>query len=395
MVRISERVHRVKLGVFGCILRYTNLKFYCKCREGYSLLTSSDRSSKRLEDILRKSKDERYHYDSRFSKGYILSNRPSKNKYFIIRLSFPENGLIAAVRHYMFSYPWFIRNGWIPAVDFEYAADMTEGKLGANNFWEDIFVQKESVKEILKKNYVVVGPLDSYYLDYDFMEIVNGADCTDIDTILVKFGRHAKGYYKKLNQAAKKCLVIRPELKNVYENECRALFAGKKRILGVMFREDFSEEFRRFQNMPVHNEILGFHPVCPPLDEVIDKIRVLYAKWDCDGLFVSTKYEFTINKLKEFFSDELMYLPRTRETCYRDRTVLDVPYQERRIKSEESRDEYLTRYFKDIYFLSKCEFLVGYSCGGTQMALVLNNGKYKDGYVFENNNVMASSYTNE
>ena len=354
----------MKHALFCFILRHFGLEEYIRFRNLYQWITGGgNKCDKQVQDVF-----EKYGIDEK-----------EDEKYLVITESFPEQGLIAIARRFLFSYSLAIRCGMTPILDVEYGCDLMEGKYGENDFWGRFFVQKADIRQAFLKPHIVV---DMFDLDERLAFDINGVYSSA--SIKLISGGKGKLYYKTLNALAKTCWQFKPEIKSMFAHECRELFGEKKRVLGVMLREDFSLEARNTQTCEENISLLQKHPVNISIEETIKLIEEMYYKWACDAIFVSTMYQDTIDRLEKIFGNRILYFYRSRANEYNNYDIYDISLDAR--KQECNEDENTTYYLRDIYALSKCSFLVGHVCGGTQAALVLNGGKYHDTYILENQN---------
>lgn len=142
--------------------------------------------------------------------------------------------------------------------------------------------------------------------------------------------------------------------------------SGKK-LLGVLFRGT------DYANMKPYG-----HHIQPTLEEMIMKVKEKINEWgDFDGIYVCTEVEEAIKEFETNFSIPVYYYPQKRFPQSTDCHLATVEF-------ERENDKYLrgAEYFSALWWLSKCDSLIAGRCSGSYIASQLNDGKYKNKYLF-------------
>ncbi len=121
------------------------------------------------------------------------------------------------------------------------------------------------------------------------------------------------------------------------------------------------------------------HPIQADAKMMIEKIEECIKMWkNYSKVYLSTEDGDILDILKEHFGEKLIY-----NNQYRFRNFNDVRLGEAKIERE--NDGFLrgAEYISSMYLLSRCESLVASGeCAGVGIARVMNNGRYKNQFIF-------------
>lgn len=168
-----------------------------------------------------------------------------------------------------------------------------------------------------------------------------------------------------------KYLKLNNETEAYIRNEYISLFKDNMKVLGVCCRGTDYEKLKP-----------AYHPVQPNLEDVAHCAQLLIEKYSYTHIYLATEdkdindyfekqfpHRIIINKrhyLGEIFKEQNL------DWCHQVILGIDnEPY----VKGIE--------YLSSIYLLSKCDGLIGGNCGASQLALLLNNFKYKNVNIFK------------
>ena len=326
---------------------------------------------------------------------YISKKRNANEKYCIFRCYTPPTGVLSTANVYIFMYEWAIDKGYIPIMDMEFEYDFMNFKLGEDNVWEDVFEQPLSVKDVLKKDWVLVKRqwVGDAWLPKTCLDI-NGVK-SDIRIHTVR--DNWREYYSKVNTYTKKCWNFRKDLIEEFENEYSYVFK-EENVLGVALREPFSVDADKIRKNPNAIDVYNKHPKVMGLNEIVEVIKEYIIEHNCSTIFVSTMYEESINLFKDVFGDKVVYVNRERQSLDKlDSPVWGMTAEQiynyyKEIELADSRKDRNVTYVKEVLALSRCDYLIGAPCGASIAALSINGGKYKDVYILPDINKDSKWY---
>lgn len=335
-------------------------------------------------------------YDEyRYRYEYFVSRKKSNEKYCIMRYG-EMVGIFSAAFEYLYAYDWAIANGYIPIVDHEYEYCFQINNFDEDNMWEYVFEQPISVSEALKKDWVFVAEMNLGNMWRPQMcKDINGKR-DDFRVHMVKDGW--REYYAKVNQCISKSWKFRKELLEEFENEYGAVFE-KGNILGVVLRENFTADVEKLRDNANAVAVFREHPKTIGIEDTINLVKEYIASHNCSSIFVSTVFEESLSAFIEAFGNQVIWVERKRDKISLIRPsshVWSMSEEERYLygkstQSTEEKRERCTTYVKEIFGLSRCDYLIAAPCSGSIAALSLNGGNYKDIYLLPDFN-NAKSY---
>lgn len=309
---------------------------------------------------------------------FISYEKRSKQKYVILRISNTGNGIFAVMRRAVFTIDYWEKRNFIPIIDYEFEDYFAKGILGEHNIWDKCFKQKKQVKDILNEPYVFVEDFGRLRASIKTCFSINKKF---YDQIVLK-RKGWKEYYKKINKYLMKNISKSDMVDEVLKSEFYSQVNENDIILGVMMREEFSQE--AYDLMPEERrKIMDKHPKVLNVKETIEIVEQYVNEKKIDKIFVSTMINETIEQFKEKFGDKVIYLNR-------ERTSLDVfkmntfelsPSDLRQdLKSNwgDCEIEIPIKYVSEVYALANCDYLLAAPSGGTVGALMINGGQYID-----------------
>lgn len=319
---------------------------------------------------------------------YFHSRKRSKEKYCIFRFVWGNYAHFSAANCYVFAYEWAVRRGYIPLVDMEHEYCFKTGHMDEENMWELVFEQPISVREALKKEWVLVKGIErkDEWLASTCMDINGEEDNHRIHIVTDNW----REYYAKVNGYISKSWRFRQDLLEEFEREYGEIFGGGP-VLGVALREEFSvdvEKLRESANVSAETvRVYRKHPKTMGVMDVIRLVREYSASHNCSRIFLSTMYEESLQAFVEAFGQRVVWVERERHSVninkFTDfeRNIEEQYYYVKATYSKEQVKEQNITYAKEVLGLSRCDFLIGAPAGGTIAALSLNGGKYKDIYI--------------
>lgn len=321
---------------------------------------------------------------------YFHSRKRSKEKYCIFRIT-RVYGLFAAAKLNVFAYEWAVSKGYIPLVDYEYEYCFKTGQMGAENVWECVFEQPISVKEALRKDWVLVKGIDrtDKWLSSTCMDINGDEEDFRIHIVTDRW----REYYAKVNGYISKSWRFRQDLLEEFEREYGTFFQTSS-VLGVALRENMSVDAEKIRESVNAGTVRVYrnHPKTIGVMDVIKLVREYSDSHNCSRIFLSTMYEESLKAFIEAFGQKVVWIERERQSmdiiknADFERNIEEQYYYAKATYSQEQEKEQNIAYAKEVLGLSRCDYLIGAPLSTTTAALSLNGGKYKDIYILSDLN---------
>lgn len=311
-------------------------------------------------------------------------SKKGKEKYCILRNKFPHNGVFATANQYLFMYQWAKENGYIPLMDWETIYTYKKRNIGEYNLWEICFELPVSVKEAVKKKWVLVESVGvGNKISENTCMRINGVKN---DWTLHFRKENWRQYYRVAHDYAKQCWKIKSSFLDEFMKQYASCFSKGKRVIGVSLREEFSVDAMALRDNKEVIEVYNRHPLTPGVKDIIQQVKICKDKWKCDYIFVATMCLDSIEAFRETFGENVIF--------YVDRKRLPLAEMLKQAawdglwdKSDEEINQIamsgetkdnMIGYVQEILGLSKCDYLVAASCSGSIAALVMNGGKYEE-----------------
>lgn len=286
----------------------------------------------------------------------LNSKKKDKNDiYFIIRRKQNGLGLYTYVCIVISYIAYAIAKGYIPVVDMENYPNiyMDNSKIGKINAWELFYEQPMGISLEDIPNGAKVIKSSATYLPNDTPFLTNLDD------------------YKLWNLWSKiyrDFIHFNNKTKKYTNNELKLI--SDKTVLGVLFRAtDYS------QLKPKN------HPVQPSLDMALNKVKDYVNKHDIKYIYLATEAGDAEKRFRKEFPN--MIIINKRE--YFDQQGVDfTKHILADVSFKRKNDNYLKgiEYLSSINILSKCNYFIGGACAGTYAAIIMNNEKYEDSFIW-------------
>jgi hypothetical protein len=330
--------------------------------------------------------------NEKYKFSYFHSKKASKEKYCIFRLVKPDYAVFAAGIQYIFACEYVRSKKFIPLLDLEYEYIFQQNNIGKENEWDACFEQEITVKEALKKDYVLV---ESFGMPNTWLSKM----CIEINGEKDDHFIHAKkdnwrSYYAKINPYVQKWWIVKEEVMNDYVQKVGKKIRIENKIVGIALRELFSKDVKKHEDDSDTN-LFANHPIMPRVEEILLVTKEYMKKWNCTKIFLSTQYQESLELFVKEFGENVIYLERERAefSNYSSGIVMDESNRNAKkyyeyIKKQNSN---LTKnvtipYVQEVIGLSECDFLIAAKCSGSIAALSLNGGKYQDIYILPDKN---------
>lgn len=282
-----------------------------------------------------------------------------EDKTFFV-VSRPNNwGLGSIAVMYTKYFEYALRRGWIPVVDMENAHTiyLENGKLGCGiNAWEWFFEQPcgYSLSDIKNAKNIVVAP---YHLVSKINSLIDFSTITSKEEL--DYWRSISTKYLRLSNDAKKYI-------SILEGEEQYKKFLSSNVLGVYCRgTDYLDAKPKG------------HPVQPDPRDVVNKAKELMYKLNPGYIFLVTEDERILSLFLKEFPNKVIYIPGQRYGKF-DSSKKWI-WQQDKMKN---RDGFLNgmEYLASMYYLSKCDYIIGGITGGLAGSLLLNNNNFKYRY---------------
>lgn len=273
---------------------------------------------------------------------------PDKTFYILSRFTRYRDGLFSHIFLYLEQLAWVDKHDVVPVVDMMNYRNqyLEEDKIGLENAWEYYFEPLSDccLKDVYESRNVFLGYDKELWLD----------DYQQYD--LEEYSRLWKKYIR-----------LKPDIeKKINDTKC-ALFQGKKRILGVLFR---GTDYNALK--------LNKHAIQPDIQEMFEKIDAELLMNDYEGIFVSTESQIALDQFREKYGCMVIYTNQQRFSDTGTKWLSDISF-------ERENDKYLRgyEYLETIMILSQCTSLIAGICYGSVCVKIINDGKYETALLIE------------
>lgn len=272
--------------------------------------------------------------------------------FFVIRRNSADAGLFSYVTFHLGWMQYALEKGYIPVVDMCNTKNtyLTKEEVGKYNAWEYYFEQPcgYTLEDIRSSKNVILGSIES----------------------APRYPGHAMANhleeYRYWKEFAQKYLILKEvhckELESLYEQ----MFQGR-RVLGVLCR---GTDYRNLKP--------SGHPVQPEIPDMIEKVKEVFEKYQCDYIYLATEDEEILNAFKAEYDEKLKFHDTVR---YRDTGDGNINLISEKNADKTPKDRGLD-YLFEIGILSKCNCLVAGSVGGTYGAMLLDE-EYEYWYIYD------------
>lgn len=288
--------------------------------------------------------------------GQYIQKRSSfrKPNYYIIRPPYAANGLFGIYLYALGHMEYAYKKNYIPIIDLKnyktvYSKN-TEGG-GKTNVWEWFFKQpgNVSLEEALSGSYIISRskPRGNNLP----IELMNG-------------NRKIYQQYCKLSQKIHLNQNTIQYIKRCY----KSLFTNRGQVLGVFCR---GTDYTLLKPCG--------HPVQPDKSFLIELVKKYMCQWECDSIFLTTEEQESIDLFQTVFPEKVIIVNQELVQGYSIKEGLLIEDW----KKKEGYNPFSSAlgYLTSIFLLSSCDYFIGAMTNGSAVALLLNNGKYKNKYI--------------
>ncbi|NBJ92532.1 hypothetical protein [Parablautia muri] len=263
---------------------------------------------------------------------------------------------------------------WIPIIDDTpglLRRLAIKGKKGGN-FINDIFdIQNDiPVSEVLKSQNVMFC---NTARRINMMRVTNKMD----ESYKIRLKNFFDVDEKELaywREFAHNNLRFKKDIQEELDNAYGTVIQGKKDILAVAVREgkmSLDEKTRKRAGEQRQ----------PSLNEIIRICKRCFKKWNCSYIYLSCEAPETISKFQEIFSKEnVLFLDRYRFSMKELKKIKSFKSGDKFYNSTSNIDNYELDYIKEMYILSKSDYLISAINCGVEAAYIMSSG-FKDQYI--------------
>lgn len=306
----------------------------------------------------------------------ICRNNPDDNERYLVYKYEGHVGLMTMILSVLGWLKYADKHGMRLVVDMASGRNIYRRKDG-ENVWEIYFKQPQSTPPDLslddiysKCNYALCPRVTRQTTMYDGrFNLARVFAKTLITFPLPRDYKNAQELHDVYCRLYAKYIRFDDSVAEYVRKEQDELLKNKGVVLGVLIRgTDYT------QGKPY------MHPVQPSPEQVIEEAVRLRETCHWDYIYLATD-EYAVEKLfRNTFPDKCIVNKRAYydQFDFRNKYLIDV-------KLERDNDEYLRglEYLSSMNLLSKCDMLIGGMCGGSQMALIMNNNQYKYVHLFD------------
>lgn len=326
-----------------------------------------------------------------YTEEFFLKWHPfSRKKYYVIRWEYQTSAHFSAARNYLAVAENVKYKGMQPLIVLQWRSDIKKRDLCLENEWENIFRQKKMQDVLNERATILVSKL---YVTADVI-MKTSKFASDINGDSADYTIHAtetnwRSYYKNVHKYVRRYWLFKQSILAETQKSYTQMFRPEENVLGVALREVFSEEYNDLVKNRDAKKRYRAHPLGPNVNEILDIVEACLEKWNCDKIFVASRFSDSIEKFEKRFPGKIICCERERQS------MVDVAEElnSRQKFIEESMGEDVEfrnrshriakEYVQETLLLSKCSYLIGAKSGQTIAALALNGGRYKDVKVLE------------
>ncbi len=284
--------------------------------------------------------------------------RSNADTVYLIGMYHERTGIFGYINNYLPHILYAVLKGYIPVIDMKNFNNIY--KISDENAWENYFLQPCDIG--LDNNFknIIHCPHDLWYRwAPNSYPLMSDAEIKMWGTVYEKFVRYNEQSKKYLNDEMDRCL------------------PSPEKTVGVIYRgTDYT---------------LGKPPGCPiqPTKKMLaDKVEEIMKRNNLEYVYIASDERDIVDYLNERFPGKVLINKRV---YYDEATNVDYSnYNNDQIgisgaHFERENNQYLIgiEYISTINLVSHCSCFVAGACGGTTAALYLNNGKYKEKYIFQ------------
>lgn len=280
---------------------------------------------------------------SSIEKKYSFGEENEDKTFLIIQQTSRVQGLGGGVLRVAHFVAYAQQKRYYPIVDMSIKSQYLEkNEEGRINAWEKFFMQPTgySLQDIKKsKNVIIVGSGP-----------INRKQSSLMNNISLDF------------------LKMQPWVESQVIKYIKIFLGKTDKVLGVLFRGTDYTNTRPYG-----------HQKQPELKMMISKVKEKLLEWgDFDRIYLCTEVEQAVECFKNEFGEKVCFYPQKRVQEDFNGRLSEIRFKRKNDAYHKGADYWIV-----LNILSKCHSLIAGKCAGTTIALMLNNGEYKNKYLFE------------
>jgi len=281
---------------------------------------------------------------------FLLQNRDSKAKYYIIKPRNQEAGLFSYFNLFLPEILMAKKAGWIPVIDMQTIKTpyLESAEVGIKNAWEYYFLQPGGINlaQINSEELVNTGKMpfrNGPYSGRAFYEDWYGD----------------KTFWREFVANEIK---VKKEIQDKVLFWWNANFDEKDHVLGVLCR---GTDYLRLKPTG--------HAKQPSAEQCVEKTQELMRAWNCNKVYLSTEDENILELFRKKFPNTIYFYDKkyVQDT---GRGYITQIHFDRKEDARKQGEEYLIQ----ILLLSKCHCLLAGPCGGAIGAELFTKGFIKE-----------------
>ncbi len=273
-------------------------------------------------------------------KRYSLGEENPRQVFLLIKPGVGTVGLGGVILQVIPNIVYAKRNRMIPVIDMESFKNsyVAQDRIGKESGWEKFFKQPGQwhVRDIQRSKNIVESMVKRPNITIDEEDL-------------------------------NKYLEAQPILKKEVDEYCNTYFIGSRRILGVLVRGSDYVIMKPYA-----------HCIQPDIGDMLRVVREKFESGGYDLIYLCTEEEAVVNLFNEEFGKKVFYYPSKRVEC-----AVKGYLSESSMYREQNLYRVGADYWITLNALSKCNALVAGDCSGTQVAILLNQSRYEEIYVFK------------
>ena len=299
-------------------------------------------------------------------KDLAESGAVSKKKFYIISRGADNVGLFSYVITHFSQILYALAKGMIPIIDMQYSFNpyLERDKLGNENSWEYFF------KQPCGYSLDDVNNGECAFSDPNFFQSILPF-ITDNNLWFKNNNLWFEGVYFQLWATVyRNFFQLSDSAAKYIEEEFNRIIKPGMRVVGVYCRGTDYTKMR-----------LAGHAIQPEVDEVINKVKSVMPEWNCDYVYVTTEESEIVKRFENAFPGRVL----TVKQMYYDDIGFDFEHQQLvYAKFDRDNDAYLKglEYLSSVIVFSRCNSAVLGHCGGSEVALYINGGKFENVYFY-------------
>lgn len=306
----------------------------------------------------------------------------SKPKVYVYQPSYEKEGLMSIVCGVMGYLRYCLEHDLLLIVDMRSKKNsyLSDDEVGQVNSWDFFYRQPmcpdQSLDEILAGPHYDNPERTVHGLHYD-RYIDERVDLSKYKAKIL-FPQQ-KDYITNREQLRKDCALYKKyfhlsdEAKTYVDAEIVEILPKNEKVLAVVCRGTDYVQLKPYN-----------HNIQPAPHEILKKtVSFLQEHREYKYVYIATETQYAVDLFKKKLTPMGVRVLVNKRVYFDQYDFKDAFLSD--IKMERERDEYRRgmEYFSSIHIVSRCDSLIAGLCGGSQMALIMNDFQYENVYLFD------------